>query len=157
MVSKNVSKKIESEDILEGEPISPYTEKWAAVGRKLLEESIEVGRDYSKFMIQFSIGAVPVYIVLLKFLKDGMASKTTIALPYSLIFLLLPTMLFLISSMIFIIAYYPKSAGILVNTVEDIRNIHQRLLNRRHKMNLIGTIFFMLATISSVVILLATF
>ena len=28
--------------------------------------------------------------------------------------------------------------------VEDIRNIHQRLLNRRHKMNLIGTIFFML-------------
>jgi|ERR1043165_9969811 len=145
-----------AEDVIEGEPLSPDTEMWVGVGRKLVEESISVGRDYEKFMIQFSFGAVPLYATLLRLFK-GDSPITPPNEGFKIVILLAPVVLFLLSSIVFLFAYYPRSIAVLISTAEDVRRLHGKLLNSRRKMDFLGTAVFILATVTSVLVAIVRF
>jgi len=140
-----------SEDIVEGKPIRSDTEAWAVIGRKLLEESIVVGREYSKVMIQFSFGAIPIYVSLFGL----MTKRNETAIGVGKMFVIFtPVILFLACSLIFIWGYYPRASEMHVNVVESIQRNHQTVIKRRGRLNLVGTIAYALAVLLSAGILL---
>lgn len=138
--------------VIKGEPIRSDAEDWIKIGYKLLEESMQVSREYAKFMVQFSFGAIPLYIALVNFIGKSTISITTLGFTKALV-VLSPIFLYLISGIVFIIAYYPVPGEVVVHVVEAIRDAHQKLLRRRRRVNLVATFIFTLAVLLSAVIL----
>ena len=139
-------------EILEGEPIQSDAAAWAAIGRKLLEESMEVTREYAKLMIQFSFGAIPIYVALVGLVVSDDLSRAKLSFIKELV-LLAPVTAYLISGCIFVLALYPRAGSIVLDVVEAIRVTHQRLLRRRSRLSLAGTLLFSLAVGGSALIL----
>src|SRR5690242_18221621 len=48
------------------EPVSPHNQALYEAGKQMLVESISVGREFCKFMVGVSTGAIPLYLALLQ-------------------------------------------------------------------------------------------
>ena len=51
-----------------GEPLSPQEEALLEAGKELFKDSLTIARDFCKTMMNFSIGAIPIYLGILVFL-----------------------------------------------------------------------------------------
>lgn len=141
-------------DIIQGEPVTADTERWMSVGWRLVEESLLSSRDYSTLMIRYCFAAVPVYVALLKYFHGDVVWHNETAAFWHLLCYLLPVLLFLSSSVIFIAARRPKSTIFFLNSVENIQRVHQSAILRRGKMNDAGTVSFMAGVICGVLTLM---
>jgi hypothetical protein len=81
-------------------PESPHNAALYEAGKQLLVDSVEVGRDFCKFMVGVSTGAIPTYLALV-----GLATGKTFRPSFTEgLILLTPAVLFLAGAGIFALA-----------------------------------------------------
>jgi len=128
------------------EPLSPHNEALYETGKDMLKSSINTARDFCKFMITVSTGAIPIYLGLL-----GFVLPEKVVLPASKLFLsAIPPFLFLISSIIFIIGYFPQVDYFSLNIIEEIKDAYEKTIQRRRKFINWGIIVFLAGSIFAI-------
>jgi len=107
-------------------------------GKKLLVDSIDVGREYCKYMIGVASGAIPVYVAVLKL---GVADKYV---PSAGTYVLwaVPAILFLLSSLAFSIGYFPGRTHIAIDNMASITEARTAIIDRRRCWSITGVVLF---------------
>lgn len=123
------------------------TEGMIEVGKEMMKKSIEVGRDYCKFMITTSFSAIPIYLGLLKLVIPEDANITNNVL----IFLFVGPTLFIVSALIFIGGYLPKVESLSLDDPRSIADAHSGIIKTRVNIIIAGTIVFIIACIVSII------
>jgi hypothetical protein len=100
--NKSMNQGIELEEV---SAVTPHNRALYEAGKTLLIESITTGREFCKFMISVSTGAIPIYLGLLKFV---LPEHYILSLEQG-IFAVVPAVFFLTASVIFAIGYYPQA------------------------------------------------
>ena len=129
------------------EPLSPHNEALYEAGKDVLKSSISTARDFCKFMITMSTGAIPTYLALLEFVLPE-----EIVLPVDrLVLSVIPPFIFLISAVIFTLGYLPATHHFSLDIVEEIRTMYQGMIVRRKKFIKYGIVVFLVGSISAIV------
>jgi hypothetical protein len=115
-------------------PASPHRDGLYEAGKKLLVDSVEVGRDFCKTMITVATGAIPIYIALIGFVvgKDFRPSFGQGA-----VLVLAPGAL-LLSAVAFAIGYFPKSSTFSLDAPAETEEARTSTLNKRLLWSKIG-------------------
>jgi hypothetical protein len=103
-----------------------------------IRSSRPVALDFCKTMIGISVGAIPVYFAVLKFLGlETMSQGNTAAL------IILPPLLYLVGLIAYVLALRPAFKSVSTDTFSQFRNA--RLINLNRWVSA-GTVFFVSAT-----------
>lgn len=150
--TENISKANSEEKVIAGQPVtnSPHEDAIYEAGKSILLESVAIGRDFCKFMITASTGAIPLYLGLLKFIypNDSQANSSNC----ELFFMLLPCILFLITSAIFIFGLLPKYKKFSLDSYEDTELAREHIIDQRMCFIKCGVFIFGLAVLASSII-----
>lgn len=137
-VEKTEQPQIEVTDV---QPVTPHNEALYEAGKKLLVDSIDVGRKFCEFMITTSLSAIPLYLGLLKLvLPNNYSLQTTREVAF-----LFPVFLFLIATGFFAYGYFPQSGQISLDLPHDIENARNRTIRHRHLFAILGSASFAIA------------
>ena len=119
------------------EDISPHNKALYEAGKTLLIESVEVGREFCKFMTTTSLAAIPAYIALLKLVlpKDYSLQR------YDEAIFLSPPLLFLVASIIFVLGYFPQKGRLSLDLPAEIEREREVTITRRHRYAIAGFAF----------------
>ena len=133
--TKAESTKVELEKVHE---ITPHNKALYEAGKKLLVDSVDVGREFCKFMTTTTLGAIPTYLALLK-----------IVLPkdYSLqsndeIIFLVPHLIFLVSTVLFVLGYFPQKGSLALDLPVEIERGRSTTIRRRHRYAILAFTIF---------------
>jgi hypothetical protein len=129
--------------------ISPHNQALYEAGKDLLNQSIYIGRDYCKFMITTSTGAIPVYLAILAFI---LPENYSLGIVRS-IFAITPVILFLIATVVFTYGYFPIPYQFSLDVIDEIEEVRTRTIQRRIKLTKIGFLVFLIATLIASVVL----
>jgi hypothetical protein len=103
-----------------------------------IRNSRALALDFCKTMIGISVGAIPVYFAVLKFLGlETINQRQLDAL------IILPPLLYLVGLMAYVLALRPAFRSVSIDTFSEFRKTRLINLNRRAT---VGTIFFVGAT-----------
>jgi uncharacterized membrane protein len=139
----------ESKDkIIEARPLSVNTELEIELGRKMIYDSLTSVNDYAKFMIGFNGVIAGLYSGLLKLLPQASIQNLHPAL------LFLPVISFVISAIIFTMAYFPRMKRISLDRPSSILRAYKELTQEKMKMSQIGTAGFIFSVIIMTLILI---
>jgi hypothetical protein len=128
--------------------ISPHSKALYEAGKALLVSSIETGRDFCKFMIGVSTGAIPIYIGLLKFvLPEDFAPPAGEGLVA-----LIPAALFLLAAVLFVIGYFPQKSSFSLDLIEEIERERTQAIQWRHRLALAGFGLFCIALVLGLIV-----
>jgi len=127
--------------------ITPHNKALYEAGKKMLVDSIDAGRDFCKFMISLAITGIPVYIALLK-----LAGAEDLRMKRGHL-LIVPPVLLLISVLVYILGYFPRSGAMSLDIVEDIDVSRSRLLRHRLVFIVIGTTLFLTGVLIAIFLL----
>lgn len=119
-------------------------------GRKLLLNSVDDSRNYCQQMINVVIGAIPVYLALLKLWfpeENGVQKQVNILFS-------LPVFIFLLATLFFSLGYLPEQYEINVGNINSIESVRKKLMRYRAICGYIGFILFCLGTILGVMLVL---
>lgn len=130
--------RLEQEEIV-GRPLSPQTEVMYELGKKIVEESITVGRDFASLMVKYSISAIPAYVGLLSLFQESFPN----ILVQSRLLFTLPVVFFLASCISFITSYSPRTKKLSIEIIDEIGSCYKDILRRRRLWNTLGTILFL--------------
>ena len=144
----NEDKKSESQgvELVGVSAVTPHNRALYEAGKNLLVESITTSRDFCKFMISMSTGAIPIYLALIKFV---LPDKYTLTFNQSAL-VVIPAFLFLIASIVFTFGYFPQSAYFSLDIIEEIERERKKTLEMRAKVTWIGFGLFLIGTIISI-------
>lgn len=149
MVDKEKPLNVEREiELLEVSSVSPHNKALLEAGRSILLDSVATGREFCKFMISFSIGAIPVYFGLLKFILPENHTFTR----KEGIIALIPAVIYLISSVIFVLGYFPNVSELSLDIPSEIERARVRIIKRSIKHIRVGFAAFLVSTMYSVII-----
>ena len=126
--------------------VTPHNRALYEAGKNLLVESITTSRDFCKFMISMSTGAIPIYLALIKFV---LPEKYTLTFNQSAL-VVIPAFLFLIASIVFTFGYFPQSGNFSLDIIEEIERERKKTLEMRAKVTWIGFSLFLIGTIISI-------
>jgi hypothetical protein len=107
--------------------LTPRDEAFLEIGKEMLKNSRITIRDFSSSMITISSGAIGVYVALVAFLLPKNAALN----PQQSIVIGIPAVLFLISIISFISAYFPSGVGLNLNDVSSISKRHHDHVDER--------------------------
>ena len=127
-------------------PLSPHNRALYETGKDMMKNSISTSRDFCKFMITLSTGAIPIYFGLLKFV---LPEDLTFTLNQKLLLSLSP-FVFLISELIFILGYFPKVDSLSLDIIEEIMKSYEQTLSERRKYTNVGIILFFFGNLLSI-------
>jgi hypothetical protein len=96
--------------------ISPHNQGLYEAGKKMLKDSTKVGRKFCQTMVEYSIGAIPIYLGFLTYITRN--KQFTIL---GLILVSIPPILFIISSIIFLFGFLPKTEEFSLDMIDDFR------------------------------------
>lgn len=130
------------------QPITPHNQALYEAGKKLLEDSIDAGREFCKFMITTSTAGIPIYLALLKVVLPE-TYRPTMAVG---VFLLLPAITFLVAAIVSVTGYLPRVAAFSLDLPGDIDKARTATIERRRKFALIAVALFTLAAIADAAI-----
>lgn len=130
--------------------VTPHNDALYEAGKKLLMDSVETGRDYCKFMITTSVGAIPVYLGLLGVMLPEKYEPTWTSGPV----LIVPPLLFVASAALSIAGYLPRVATFSLDLPEEIEEVRQATIGRRRKFALAATTLFCVAALFAIVVAL---
>lgn len=134
-----------------GEPLSVDAKLYLALGEKVILQSIDTGREYAKLMMTFSYGAIPVYLSLL----GAFAQRKVAELAFSMqLALAIPIGVYIFSSVLFMLAFYPKHGDVNASIVESVKGFFGSTVDARRRANLWATVVFGVGTAASVAVLL---
>lgn len=130
-------------ELEEVQDITPHNKALYEAGKKLLVDSVDVGRDFCKFMTTTTLGAIPIYLALLKLVlpKDYSLQK------YSELKFISPSILFLISTIIFVFGYFPQKGSLSLDLPDEIEREISSTINRRRNYAIWGFVIFCLGVV----------
>ena len=111
-----------------------------------MKNSIITSRDFCKFMITISTGAIPVYLGLLKFI---LPENFILPLKRKLL-ISVPPFIFLFSEILFIIGYLPQADYFSLDIIDEIQKSYDMTLKKRGLYTNIGIMIFIIGTILSI-------
>lgn len=130
--------------------LSPHELAILESGKKLYEEAIDSTREFSKTMIGISLGAIPVHFAIVKYL---LGDTINIILTLKML-LAIPPVLFLLSSVFFIVSFLPKLKMISLDDLREVREARNEIVCSRRKLNLIGTAVLLCGILLSMTLVL---
>ena len=133
------------------QPVSPQDQGLYEAGKQLLVESISVGREFCKFMVGVSTGAIPLYLALL-----------TLALPKDYrpawgkgILAIVPASLFLLAAVTFALGVFPRTGQFSLDYPEQIDAARSKAIDWRRSVSIVGFLLFGVAALMSIVATIA--
>ena len=126
--------------------LTPHNKALYEAGKTMLVESITVSREFCKFMITIATSAIPIHLGLLKFV---LPEHYILTLSQG-IFASIPAGLFLLSTIIFTIGYYPQTGKLSLDIIAEIESERTKTLTTRKNRTLFGFVTFCIATISMI-------
>ena len=118
--------------------VSPHNRALYEAGKSLLVESISTGREFCKYMTGTAMGAIPVYFALLKFVLP----KDYVLRSQDEFYFLAPAVLFLASSVIFAIGYFPTKGKLSLDLPDEIERERSAAIKRRARYSAWGFTLF---------------
>jgi len=143
------SEQQEHVEVSEITPVSPHHNAIYEAGKKMLIDSIDVGKNFSQFMITLSATLIMVYVGILKFL--GIDKTASSASRLSFIYIV-PPILFLISCAIFIVNYFPKTGKFSLDIIEEIKSARNNVIDKSQNLIKWGVIIFLFAMFTSILL-----
>lgn len=144
---KDLITKLEIESI---GPLSPQNEVIYEMGKEILKNSLNTARDFCKFMITTTIGAIPIYLGLLKFVL----SENNILSGIMLILTVIPLLLFFLSTILFNCGYLPKASRLYLDNINDIEQAYDKIIKIRKIFIFSGTTCFFIGVIVAIISIL---
>jgi hypothetical protein len=126
--------------------LSPHNEALYETGKEMLKSSISTARDFCKFMITVSTGAIPIYLGLLKFVLPQNVTLSVSKIVLSII----PSFIFLISAIVFILGYFPQVGHFSLDIINEIKQAYENTTIRRKKFTNWGVVLFLTGTILAI-------
>jgi hypothetical protein len=126
-------------------PLTPHDEALYEAGKKLLVDSVDVGRDLCKTMTTVAVGAIPVHVALVGLVVGQDAPLQTVR---AIVALIAPA-LFLVSMWMFALGYYPTARRLSLELPEQIEKVRDATISRRRRMGAVGFGAFSLGVVSS--------
>jgi hypothetical protein len=114
--------------------ITPHNRALYEAGKKLLVESVDVGREFCKFMTTTTLGAIPSYLALLALVlpRDySLQSRDEVRF-------LAPPLLFLAASILFVLGYFPQKGRLSLDLPTDIERERNITIRRRYRFAIAG-------------------
>jgi len=127
----------------EVEDVSPHNKALYEAGKTLLVQSVEVGREFCKFMTTTALGAIPVYIALLKLVLPKDYSLQS----YDEIVFLSPPLLFLLAAIVFVLGYFPQRGSLSLDLPAEIDRERSTSINRRYRFSIAGFTIFCIGVV----------
>ena len=109
--------------------ITPHNKALYEAGKKLLVDSVDVGREFCKFMTTTTLGAIPAYLALLKLVLPKDYSLHS----YDEVLFLAPPMIFLASAALFVLGYFPQKGRLSLDLPAEIERERSVTIRRRHR------------------------
>lgn len=134
-MSRNDENTIQADTV---EDVSPHNKALYEAGKSLLIESIGVGREFCKFMTTTTLSAIPIYLALLKLVLP----KDYVLQSHAEVVFLVPPVMFLASSVVFILGYFPQRARLSLDLPAEIESERSRTIVRRQRFALGGFVIF---------------
>jgi hypothetical protein len=133
-------------EVDDARPETPHNAALYEAGKQLIVQSIEVGREFCKFMVGTSTAAIPLYLALVGLAvgKDYRPDVGEGAL------LLLPPVLYLVAAATFAWGYFPVRTKFSADLPEEIDEARGETIKRRYGAAKYGFGIFALATILAV-------
>lgn len=133
--TKAESTKIELEQV---QDITPHNKALYEAGKKLLVDSLDVGREFCKFMTTTTLGAIPTYLALLKLVLPKDYSLHS----YDEVIFLVPALTFLASSVLFVLGYFPQKGSLSLDLPVEIERERSTTIQRRYRYAIWAFIIF---------------
>ena len=133
-------------EVVSVEPESPHNAALYEAGKTLLVETVQVGREFCKFMVGISTGAIPTYLALVGLAVGKSYNPTDL----EGVLLLVAPALFLVAAGIFVLGCLPVSGTISLDIPAEIEQARTDATNRRRTCGLIGFIVFALGVACAV-------
>ena len=138
--------------VVEGvEDISPHNKALYEAGKALLVQSVEVGREFCKFMTTTSLGAIPVYLALLKLVLP----KDYSLQGYDETLFLTPAFMFLVAAIIFVFGYFPRKGSLSLDLPAEIERERGVTIARRQRYATWGFLFLCVGVVVASWVLVA--
>lgn len=131
--------------------LTPHNEALYEAGKKLLTESITVGRDFCKSMISINTGAIPIYLGILVFL---LPEDYLLGVPRGII-IIIPPLLYLLATIIFAFGYLPRTSEFSLDVVDEIAKERQIAISRMKRFIYAGFSCFAAATVMAITVIIS--
>ena len=129
--------------------VTVHQEAIIEAGKKIIVDSIVIGRDFCKHMISVNTGSIAVYLALVKLLYSA---EETISLSNAK-HLIIPPLLYLFAAVIFTLGYFPNMKKFSMEVIEEIEHARLTLIKTRRRFTIVGISVFLLATLLAVIFL----
>lgn len=126
--------------------VSPHNQALYEAGKNMLVESINIGRDFCKFMTTTTIGAIPTYLALLKLVLP----KNYVLKSYDDFLFFLPAALLLVSTIVFVIGYFPQKGTLSLDLPAEIERERSATINHRQRYATCGFLVFSIAVVLAI-------
>lgn len=118
--------------------LSPHSQVMGEVGKALLLDSLDSGKQFCKSMIGIANGAIPVYLGLLGFMAPKDYRPTFLAGLVAMV----PTILFLAASVAFAYGYFPHVRRFNLDLPNQVNDVHTETVERRERLARLGFLLF---------------
>ena len=142
--NNSVNQRVEVEEV---SAVTPHNRALYEAGKALLVESITTGREFCKFMISMSTGAIPIYLGLLKFV---LPEKYVLSVKQGII-AIIPAILFLVASVIFVSGYLPQAGRFSLDIPSEIERERTKTIQSRAILTRVGFGIFSIGTLAAIV------
>jgi hypothetical protein len=138
--------------VIHAQAMTPHSKALYEAGKQMLVESISVGREFCKFMVGVSTGAIPLYLALLQFAlpKDYRPSwwwKGVAAIA--------PGAIFLVASLLFALGVFPRTGKFSLDLPEEIDQVRDHTIKRLGNFALAGFVCFTIAALASIIVIVS--
>ena len=137
--AKETMSRNEQMRVAEVSPMTHNSEALFEAGKALLIQSIEIGRDFCKFMISICAGAIPVYLGLLKFVLPEPCTFTA----WQKSFVAIPLLLFAFALLVFVWGFFPQRGRFSLDVAEVIEEERRTTIRRRYACSWAGFLIFL--------------
>lgn len=132
--------------------VTPHNKALYEAGKCMLVESVNIGREFCKFMSATAVGSIPVYIALLNLiLPEDHVIKSMDEIKF-----FFPVFLFLVSGFVFVIGYFPQKGTLSLDLVGDIERDRRTTIIRRQRIAYAGFSIYCITVLFAAWILVDT-
>jgi hypothetical protein len=134
------------------QPVTPHNQALYEAGKQMLIASIDVGREFCKFMVGVSTGAIPLYLALLQLAlpKDFRPSWTRGIVEIA------PAVVFLLAAGAFAFGVFPRTGTFSLDVPDQIDEARTKAINWRRIWAITGSALFGVAALASIVATVAS-
>jgi hypothetical protein len=113
--------------VVNPQPATPHNEALYEAGKKLLIDSVDVGREFCKTMITTCFSAIPIYLSLLQL---GLPKGYQGDLRTGIVFVI-PAIFYLLGAVLAVIGYMPSVGSFSLDLPEEIEAQRAAIIARR--------------------------